>query len=432
MVLVGATYESFGPFKSRRNGSEATVVLLDTSSLETAEPTSSPFFEPSPSYSHNGSTDDSSSTSVIASVVSVLALLVMAALFCFLYKRGRIAAGPRWVGGFPSYVKHVIKFPMTLSTQSSNDPGGSAANANSVQSGTTLTPHAQRTMRIRQWFLPRVKIATANYVQSGTTPASSAQRPTRIWQWFLPRANIATANNVQSGTTPIPSAQRPTRIRQWFFPRAKIATANNVQSGSSTSLLSQLTTWARQWFLPKAKTAGVAAETPSEIIPQPPSYDSVTRHEKRAKGSNAGVVIEVDPDDDRDHRKRMFEGSAELSPSESKSPLGETRTIDNGCPGEPPHDTFCKRGPSSPACMLKTGVVEAMLRVAQEVSQTSKVPGLSDAAAIVSVLVNLVVDTRENSHRGEKRLRWCCSLITLLRRADDFLDKVCVNVCLQR
>lgn len=207
--------------------------------------------------------------------------------------------------------------------------------------------------------------------------------------------------------------------------RRSKAAASNVQSGTILAPRKHRANWTRRWFLPNAKTTGVAVPSPPEVLPPLPSYESVTGHKQSFKRSNARVGIEVD--DSSGHSQRVIEGSMGSSPSESKEPLGETWIADNGRLGTTPDDQRGRWELSSPDCVPKPGIAEAMLRAAQEVAHSSMVPGLSDAAAIVSVLVNLAVDTKETRCGGEKRLRWCWSLVTLLKRADDLLGEVCAD-----
>lgn len=73
---------------------------------------------------------------------------------------------------------------------------------------------------------------------------------------------------------------------------------------------------------------------------------------------------------------------------------------------------------------LGSDIAEMVLMAAQELADRSSIPGLSDAAALVSVLVQLVSDHSENENAVEGRLRWCRSIIILLSRASELLDKV--------
>ncbi|CAN0419495.1 unnamed protein product, partial [Scytosiphon promiscuus] len=61
---------------------------------------------------------------------------------------------------------------------------------------------------------------------------------------------------------------------------------------------------------------------------------------------------------------------------------------------------------------------------AQELAERSQIPGVGEAAALVSILVNLVADSRSNAEGAEARLKQCRSIIRLLQRAAEVLGKV--------
>ena len=66
----------------------------------------------------------------------------------------------------------------------------------------------------------------------------------------------------------------------------------------------------------------------------------------------------------------------------------------------------------------------AVMKAASTVASSSSIPGVSEAASLVSVLVQLVVDKEDVDTAGEKRVRWCRSIVALLERASELIEKV--------
>lgn len=65
-----------------------------------------------------------------------------------------------------------------------------------------------------------------------------------------------------------------------------------------------------------------------------------------------------------------------------------------------------------------------MMEVATQLAQNCPIPGISEAASLVSFLVKLVSDSRDNSRGVEERLKRCRSIITLLESAAKVFAKV--------
>lgn len=70
------------------------------------------------------------------------------------------------------------------------------------------------------------------------------------------------------------------------------------------------------------------------------------------------------------------------------------------------------------------GLGHAVLAAAQELAHQCQVPGISEAAAVVCIMANLVTDNRESDRAGESRLRQCRSFVTVLKRAEKVVAKV--------
>lgn len=70
------------------------------------------------------------------------------------------------------------------------------------------------------------------------------------------------------------------------------------------------------------------------------------------------------------------------------------------------------------------GVARAVMEAARDLAQQSPILGVSEAATLVSILVDLVSDGRDSLGGGEERLKRCRSIVTLLQRASKVLGKV--------
>lgn len=79
---------------------------------------------------------------------------------------------------------------------------------------------------------------------------------------------------------------------------------------------------------------------------------------------------------------------------------------------------------SSASSAGNLGVASAMLEITTELAQNCSVPGICEAATLVSILINLVSDSRDNSRKVEKGLARCRSLVTLLQKAFKVFGKV--------
>lgn len=74
--------------------------------------------------------------------------------------------------------------------------------------------------------------------------------------------------------------------------------------------------------------------------------------------------------------------------------------------------------------VTSVGVGQAAMVAAQDLAHHCQVPGVSEVATLVSLLVNLVTDSRDSNSESDGRLRQCHLIIVLLNRA----DKVAGNV----
>ncbi|CAN0007820.1 unnamed protein product [Ectocarpus sp. 12 AP-2014] len=64
------------------------------------------------------------------------------------------------------------------------------------------------------------------------------------------------------------------------------------------------------------------------------------------------------------------------------------------------------------------GLGQAVLAAAQELARSCQIPGVSEAAGAVCIMVNLFSDSRQNDKASASRLRQCRSMVLALQRAD--------------
>lgn len=85
-------------------------------------------------------------------------------------------------------------------------------------------------------------------------------------------------------------------------------------------------------------------------------------------------------------------------------------------------------GPPSAASVRKKsgdiGCGEAVMAAAHELAQHCQIPGVSEAATVLSILVRLVSDSQDNLGQGDANLKRCRSIVVMLERAAKVLGKV--------
>lgn len=69
------------------------------------------------------------------------------------------------------------------------------------------------------------------------------------------------------------------------------------------------------------------------------------------------------------------------------------------------------------------GYGQAVMEAAQELTEHCQIPGVSEAATVVFILVRLVSDTRDNVGRGDAGVKRCRSIVMMLERAAKVLGK---------
>lgn len=121
-------------------------------------------------------------------------------------------------------------------------------------------------------------------------------------------------------------------------------------------------------------------------------------------------------------------GSDELVPPSFNGGSGGSGPRD--VPGDLNHDAQAsRRGVPSrkDGTRASSGVfsiAQAVLISAQQLAENCEIPGVSEAATMVSILVSLVTDHRDNIGRTEREAKRCRSIVVMLQRASEVLGTV--------
>lgn len=81
-----------------------------------------------------------------------------------------------------------------------------------------------------------------------------------------------------------------------------------------------------------------------------------------------------------------------------------------------------RRGPRS-----SIGLGEAVAEAAQNLAYNCQIPGVSEAASVVSTLARLVSDSRDIRSGGDSNVRQCRSIVRMLERASRVAGTVSVT-----
>ena len=117
---------------------------------------------------------------------------------------------------------------------------------------------------------------------------------------------------------------------------------------------------------------------------------------------------------ERDEVSRFHQRELEAAPVSGGPGRGEASS--GGSPGA---SSAADR--QSPADI---GLGRAVLAAAQELAHHCQIPGVSEAANAVLMMVDLVTDSRDNARASELRLRQCSTVVLALKRAAKVADKV--------
>ncbi|CBJ30083.1 putative CTR1-like protein kinase/ leucine rich repeat-containing protein [Ectocarpus siliculosus] len=120
--------------------------------------------------------------------------------------------------------------------------------------------------------------------------------------------------------------------------------------------------------------------------------------------------------------------TAEVSTEERTAELcGLGFSVDEGADDAPPPVAAAAAAAAAASGRRKTssGVEygQAVLAAAEELAHHCQIPGVSEAATVVSILVHLVTDSRDSLSRGDLAVKRCRSIVMMLERAAKVLGK---------
>ena len=72
------------------------------------------------------------------------------------------------------------------------------------------------------------------------------------------------------------------------------------------------------------------------------------------------------------------------------------------------------------------GLARALADAAKSLAEDSGVPGVSAAASVVQMLVNMAMDHKANPDLLRRSVKWCSCVMAMLQRAEDILRKASV------
>lgn len=158
---------------------------------------------------------------------------------------------------------------------------------------------------------------------------------------------------------------------------------------------------------------GVAASSATEVGGSIPFCTSQPTH----AGKAGGVALADGAAEDCSAKQRFVVATTStadastLDRAEVAGILGEEAALSAGGP-KPAASAAGRRGSCN-----DVGVGRAVMTAAQELAQRCQIPGVSEAAAMVSILVNLVADSRDSTNKGNVTLKQCRSIVMALERA---------------
>ncbi|CBJ25851.1 protein kinase [Ectocarpus siliculosus] len=157
-----------------------------------------------------------------------------------------------------------------------------------------------------------------------------------------------------------------------------------------------------------------------------------------------GTVVQssrakTEPRSGKDNDRAPAGGGAEVGLPTEQSPLHATNSTANVSTGErndlagtaiPPENDPVPGDGGAPSMVGArrtsdggVGYGQAVMAAAQELAQHCQIPGVSEAATAVSILVRLVSDSRDYAVRGDAGVKRCRSIVMMLELAAKVLGK---------
>lgn len=167
-----------------------------------------------------------------------------------------------------------------------------------------------------------------------------------------------------------------------------------------------------------------AAVAPQQASPKPPEQEN-------GPGKDLGLVLGSGDvkDSAAEQSWTVTMSTANMSTAEqaelgqfNKRVASAASAIDEGTPGDTSSSMSGRRGSRG-----GIDVGEAVMEAAQNLALHCQIPGVSEAAAVVSTLVTLVSDSRDLKSAVDSNLRKCRSIVRVLERASKVAGKVGVR-----
>ncbi|CAM9308013.1 unnamed protein product, partial [Laminaria digitata] len=176
---------------------------------------------------------------------------------------------------------------------------------------------------------------------------------------------------------------------------------------------------------------GVVSPSPAALAGEVRAKTAPSTHTGKDGGAAAVAVAEGDADEGEEKI------SLDVRTSTTNTSTGERGELTPGCreggvPGALVVDNEPKFPSEEDEASSSTGrrgfsgdlgLGHAVAEAAQELVRNCNIPGVTEVAAAVSILANLVTDNRDNTKSAEASLKRCRSIVMLLQRAARVLGK---------
>lgn len=202
---------------------------------------------------------------------------------------------------------------------------------------------------------------------------------------------------------------------------------------------------------PIGSITNVSAHASHEPLPPPPPYElppppcqhlavlSETDHGRReclpTTGRRPGTTLESRGADSSGYAEpaipaRPSTGDTSTAPRTGLSEAFDGNYAKDGSfalsskPGAGKSVDVGPAGGRRRSCGGGVGVARAVMEAARDLAKCSPILGVSEAATLVSILIDLVSDSKYSDRESEARIKRCRSIVILLQRAGKVLGKV--------
>lgn len=378
LVIVGPTEGSYartfvGSNASGIVDSEAVAVMLDTSLKEPTQ-TPTPTLVPTPKPTPTPTSTQESGMMIILIVAGSTAALLVAFLACFFYLRRRPGATRRSKNEGPLVATDGV-VPVATDV---------IVSANRCWEG---YPGTSNCVRITSSGIDHLMMPEAEVVQDDPLHPDGVQNVSiHARRAVFPQMEGAQASGSSSTSTSI-AGDTATNSYE-LKPALCIDRTQLVRQGGKRSF----------------EDPSVDNQTSSQQLSSMPGAPFNSEHQANGPVRPTGTAFTGASIEDC-----VGGGSTEDCPGTSKSVFGDGSKI---------------LGSSGAQSLSVQAIARSMLAAVERLTEHSSVPGVSEAATLLSMFVKLVLDSNDTAPASERRLRWCWSIMTLLGRTDKFLGEV--------